>query len=64
MTRGVFTYANMPKTEKGGNLVGAGLDIRKTTGTLFWNASATHTLTTAGLPPERWIAMFSVGIRL
>lgn len=64
MTRGVFTYADMPKTEKGGNLVGAGLGIRKTAGTIFWNASATHALTTAGLPPEGWIAMFNIGIRL
>lgn len=64
MTRGVFTYADMPKTEKGGNLVGTGLGIRKTSGTIFWNASATHALTTAGLPPEGWIAMFNIGVRL
>lgn len=64
MTRGVFTYADMPKTEKGGNLVGAGLGIRKTAGTIFWNASATHALTTACLPPEGWIAMFNIGVRL
>lgn len=64
MTRGVFTYTDIPKTEKGGNLVGAGLGIRKTSGNIFWNASATHALTTAGLPPEGWIALFNIGIKI
>lgn len=64
MVRGVFTYDDMPKTEKGGNLVGAGIGIRKTSGTIFWNVSATHALTTAGLPPEGWIAMFNIGVRI
>lgn len=64
MTRGVFTYSDMPKTEKGGNLAGAGFGIRKSSGNIFWNASLTHALTTAGLPPEGWIALFNVGVRL
>lgn len=63
MTRAGYRSRALPPALKGGNIAGAGIGIRKTTGFLFWNANITHAIARGPLPHEGWIAAFQAGVR-
>lgn len=54
---------NIPPALRGGSIAGAGFGVRKVAGTVFWGASATHSIARGPLPDEGWIAAFQAGVR-
>jgi hemolysin activation/secretion protein len=63
MTRAGYRSATLPSALRGGNIAGSGVGFRKSSGVLFWDASATHAVARGPLPAEGWIAAFRVGVR-
>lgn len=63
MTRAGYHSNTLPPALKGGNIAGSGIGIRKSSGTVFWNANITHAIAHGPLPDEGWIAAFQAGVR-
>ncbi|WP_438383565.1 ShlB/FhaC/HecB family hemolysin secretion/activation protein [Asaia sp. BMEF1] len=58
-----FTTPSMSPLQKGGEMLGAGLGLRKTSGPFFWDVALTHSLYTSPLPSEGLITLFQIGIK-
>ncbi|UMM64028.1 hypothetical protein DM15PD_10090 [Aristophania vespae] len=64
IVRAGFADSSLPKALRGGEIVGAGAGLRKTTGPAFWNISITHAVHTGPLPSEGVLGLFSAGLKL
>ncbi|MBB2174106.1 ShlB/FhaC/HecB family hemolysin secretion/activation protein [Gluconacetobacter asukensis] len=63
MTRAGYHSTTLPPALRGGNIAGSGIGLRKSSGVVFWDASATHAIARGPLPAEGWIAAFRAGVR-
>lgn len=53
----------LPPMLQGGVIAGSGFGLRKTSGAIFWNASASRAIAHGPLRDEGWIALFQAGVR-